>query len=313
MMDNNSLLVLHNLQKNFNHFDEPVYDWQAQCSLGIEIEVKWKHYFPTLWEKYLKNSSYNNLSAENQTALTHECSELEKYLLPKLALTEQSGIQKGQDKYYEFAFPPVKNIYLLNSQINILKKENLIPIGEHCIHITIGNLTANKDSYYLLLMLELLMCSKERIASAFHKENKALSSTWARKGMGGIFVKESRELQYNCSHAIELRTLEINNDTDLLYILKLTSLISDTILNKNRNIKDDNTYFWNNWITKVQTILNEENLIDTNWKKPNLTPEYWHNYIDKLDVLKKKINPLTSLLFSNIEKNISNRPIKFKY
>lgn len=305
-MDNHSLDVLKNLQSNFKHVDKPIENWKSTCSLGIEIEVKWRYYFPQLWEKYLNNSSSPQLSQEKQDSLTQECSLLEKILLPKLALTEQCGIPKGQDKYYEFAFPPVKNIYILNSQLEILKKENLIPNGNHSIHITIGNLTANKDTYYLLLMLELLMCSKERIASAFHKENKALSSTWARKGMGGIFVKEARELEHNCLTAIELRTLEINDQTDILFILKLTSIISDIIYDKSKNIYNPNNILWNEWLDKTQNVLTEENLIDINWKKPNLLPEYWHNYINKFDRLKEKINPLTFNLFSQLQKQQSN-------
>lgn len=287
-MEQNSFKVLHNLISSFNINSEQLlsftHKWQGICPIGIEVEIKWKYFFPSLYDKYLKNTPYNLLPKETQNALTLECNELEKDLIPLLKLTEQCGIEKGQDRYYEFAFPPTKNIFLIYDQVSILQQYKLIPKGIYSIHFTLGELTNTKDTYYLLLILEALMCNKERIKEGFHKENKKISATWAKKGMGGIFLKESHELKHNYKNAIELRTLVLdtknNNDLNINH-LKLISFISDIIYCKQNNIDNhkENIKIWDELISKIDTVLINHNLSTNNWKKPNLNAEEWNIYI----------------------------------
>lgn len=294
-MNNFSKQIIQNLVNTFHTNHDTLsqsHQWFGICPIGIEIEVKWRYYFPELWEKYLQNTKFKDLDIKKQEQLSLECSEIEKTLIPQLKLTEKCGIEKGLDKYYEFAFQPVTDIYLIYDQIHILKDLNLIPPGEHSLHITIGDLGTNKDSYYFLLLLEMLLCSKERIQSAFHSENKSLSSTWARKGMGGLFLKQASELKYGYQKAIEMRTLQLCDNHDVLQVLKVVSQISDIIFNKNHSQLDHKTVVWTTFVKDIQDILSQHKLIDTNWKKPNLTPNYWTDYINNFDSLKEKIIPL---------------------
>lgn len=272
--------------------------WQAQCSIGIEVEVKWRDYFPKLYEKYLKNISYDYLSNKDKIALTNECNLLEQSLLPKLKITENCGIEKGQDKYYEFAFTPVTNIYLVYDQISLLENENLIPKGQHSIHFTIGGLTNTIDTYYLLFLLEMIMSSKERINSGFHKVNPKISSTWAKKGMGGIFLKEGRELKHNYSKAIELRTLLLNNTIDKFNVkyLKIISYLSDIIYTKQQNKLHKHSNLWEQFLKESKILLSHYNLTDKNWKKPNINKNIWLNYIYNFESIKKDMLPIIQAL-----------------
>lgn len=283
--------------------------WQALCPIGIEIEVKWRYYFPQLWNKYLTNTSYKNLDESLQQALTQECCKLEEILLPRLEKTRQCGIEKGQDKYYEFAFNPVTDMYVLTNQVKILQQENLIPPGVHSLHLTVGNLKAIKDVYYLLLLLEMLYCNQERVASAFHQDNSKISSTWARKGMGGVFNKESHELKFDYEQAVELRTLQITEQTDLLKLLCQCSILSDIIYCKMTHQHNVLIKPWNDWLNQTQSLLQAMGLTDTNWKKPNLTPQYWYAYMDAFAQLQETIIPLSEellpFLFDNFNPQIA--------
>lgn len=297
-MDNHGREILNNLRETFIQNQKNLYvsdymQWQSVCPVGIEIEVKWRYYFPQLWDKYLQHTSYKSLAPELQQALSDECTELEKVLYPRLEKTRECGIEKGQDKYYEFAFNPVSDMYLLADQVLLLQKENLIPSGIHSLHLTIGNLKPVKDSYYLLLLLEMLYCDKDRVASAFHQENSKLSGTWARKGMGGIFTKEAHELKYGYEQAIELRTLQITDNTPISKLLCQCSILADTIYQKMNGAENIQVQQWNNWLVEVQNILQQMNLTNSNWKKPNLSPQYWYAYMDAFAQLQEKIIPLS--------------------
>lgn len=288
MMNKIAVQTLNKLKKHFDfHAGTP--EIYAVNSIGVEIEVKWRDYFPTLWEKYLKNSSYQQLSETDKYLLTQECNQLEKILLPKLEQTIQCGIPKGADKYWEFAFNPVTKLNLIIDQIQLLQVNHLIPEGRHSLHLTIGNMKISKDVYYLLLILELLTCDIERIQSGFNKDNAKMSAAWGRKGLGGLFQKEARELKHNCLVAVEMRTLELTSEISIKDLLIITSYYADIIIDKQNNISNSLIPMWNNLLKQIKNILIQNNLADENWKKPNLSPNYWHHYIQSFPLLKEQI------------------------
>lgn len=309
-LDSQAHQILHNLCQHFKQDMPTIQTWQSDITIGIEIEIKWSAYFPQLWEKYLKTSSFKNLSFNDKEALSKECTGLETVLLPKLQATQACGLEKGQDKYYEFAFPPIHNVYLINAMIQSLRAENLIPLGEHSLHLTVGNLPVCKDTYYLLLLLETQACNAQRIASAFHLENASLSATWARKGMGGLFQKEARELKNDASCASEFRTLHLTENTNVIQILKDTSIISQAIIDKRQGIETKEVLAWNRWLEKAKEVLNFYSLADENWKKPNLTPQYWRAYMLHLENIKEMLLPATVLLHQSYHPVLQKIKIK---
>ena len=301
-----SELTIENLTQCFPTLLKRYEPYFAQNPIGLEVEVKWRDYFPGLWNKYLADTPYKMLAPELQKALSEECTELEKSLLPALELTQSCGVPKGADKYWEFAFAPVTNIELVCTQIDILQFHNLIPPGQHSLHMTLGNMRESKDSYYLLLLLELMTCDTKRIMTAFHKENHKLSASWARKGLGGLFVKEERELQHGAKEAIELRTLELTGHYNLYPFLKITSILSDIIINKQKKIPDMRVHAWNEFRHVAESLLKEKGLADENWKKPNLSPHYWQHYVEQFETLKEQLLPLfwQSNIVNQIEENL---------
>lgn len=257
--------------------------------IGVEIEIKWRDYFPQLWEKYLKNSPYSSLSLEKQTELTKECNKEEEILLPKLNKTITCGIPRGSDKYWEFAFNPSYNVSELIDQVETLQKTGLIPKGNHSLHVTLGNMKLTEDAYYLLLLLELHYINEDRIMSAFNKQNQKISASWARKGMGGLFLKDARELAFNSSCAIELRTLELSKNHSIKEVLLKTCFWSEIIIDKQNQITNSKVDIWNQLLFEMKQIVKSYNLTDENWKKPNIDPTVWLSYVNSFSTIKKEI------------------------
>lgn len=277
--------------------------------IGIEIEVKWKSYFPTLWDKYLQNTAYSDLPIHLKKSLNQECDKEELLILPNLNKTVECGIQKGKDKYWEFAFEPVTQINLLDYQLQILQAHKLIPNGEHSLHITIGNMLITQDVYSLLLLLEMISCTSDRIQSGFHQTNPKMSATWAKKGYGGAFQKNANQLKYNTSVATELRTLNLNTKNNHYHLLKITAYLSDIIIDKQNNAYNPLIEQWNSFTHEIKQILISFNLPNKNWKKPNLYPSHWLTYIQNYQHIKHLIIPKFEQYFpilSSITNNQKN-------
>lgn len=284
--------ILSNLTSHFRpsiHLMSAQSAWSAECPIGIEVEVKWRDYFPQLWDEYLADTPYQQLPHEKQLELTARCAALEEFLLPRLNAVTACGIEKGADKYWEFAFPPVTDIYILADQVNTLKAEGLIPGGSHSLHVTVGGLHASRDSYYMLLLLEMLSCDANRIASAYHATNSKLSATWARKGFGGIYQKDAGDLQYGFSQAIELRTLALSSQFDITELLQTISVISDTINCIKQGGESEITLAWRGFVSQAQQVLGMYGLDDTNWKKPNMAQDYWDLYINNFESIRGRV------------------------
>jgi hypothetical protein len=265
---------------------------KGKTSIGIEIEVKWRYYFPQLWEQYMSNCSYEDLLPDERDDLTNRCVAIENVLRPKLRATAECGLPSGADKYWEFAFDPVTDVTLLDTQVQILRHHQLIPDGKHSLHITIGNLRITKDVYVLLLLLETLGCNPERIESGFNKKfPEGLSLTWAKKGNGGLYPKELEDLKHGATRAVELRTLEFDTENDnLLEMLKIASVVGDIIYDKQHGHPNPNIAMWDEYVRESTKILKMFQLSDTNWNKPSTSPDTWKMYM-------KQFNKMRPLLF----------------
>lgn len=296
--------VVENLIKEFGVEYTPTPSFYLNNPIGIEIEVKWRDYFPHLWEKYLKDCAYLDLSLEKQKQLTNECNKEEELLLPKLNKTIICGIPRGSDKYWEFAFQPTYNVSEIIEQVEILQQMSLIPKGNHSLHITLGNMKLTEDAYYLLLLLEVSYINEDRIMSAFNKQNQKISASWARKGMGGLFLKEARELAFNTSCAIELRTLELSKNNNIKEILLKACFWSEIIIDKQNQIPNSKINLWNQLLFEMKQIIKSYKLTDENWKKPNIDPIVWFSYVNCFSQIKQKILTLESKIdYTSSQKN----------
>jgi len=266
---------------NSSHFDTAV----SSVSIGIEIEVKFKYYFPEIHKKYFTNlKDYLALDYSEKTKIKLEIAEAEKELQEKLEKTIECGIPHGLDKYWEFAFNPAYDISLICKQVDILNQLNLIPKGKHSLHINLGDVKLTPKMYWILMTLELLYCSKERISSGFSKTVNYMSASWAKKGDGGILIKNYNDLQ-DSEQGVELRTLQFNGDAKKLYEILNTLCF---FLNNGDNI-----------ISVLKKETKNVGLPNSNFGKPHLNPDVWQKYIENFDqlstIIKKQFYGNTSI------------------
>ncbi len=274
--------TIKNLQKLINKEYEEKESLISKYTIGAEIEVKFKYYFPEIFQEYFKDKNWFSYSDEEKKIITDKIDEEEKVIRPLLEATVEAGIPKGLDKYWEFSFNPVNNMTLLYYQIELLKLGNLIPKGEHSFHLTIGGIKPNKNMYHILMILQLLFMKKERILSGYNFE-KHLNTTWAKKGRAGILIKNHNDL-INAEDGTEFRTLCIYDDTDVYFLLKT---LHNLLNNK-----------FDSLISKVITNMSEYNLPDKNWENIHKNVDLWKRYDDNFDDL----SSYTKSIFNEIIK-----------
>lgn len=260
-----------NLEREFDCESFSHGELKSPFSIGIEVEVKFKYFFPEIHKKYFTNfKDYLKLEYSEKTAIKAEISSQEKELLEKLHKTVDCGIPHGLDRYWEFAINPAYDISLLCKQVDILNRSGLIPRGLHSLHINIGDVKPTPRMYWVLMALELIFCNKERIKSGFSDNFHYISASWAKKGDGGILVKNYTDLK-DSAFGIELRTLQFSGDSHELYhILKTLCFFlseGDDIL---KSLKRESLSL---------------GLPNSNFGKPHTNPEVWKKYIEHFDYL----------------------------
>ncbi len=277
--------VINNLIKEFKVVNYDKCDEEINCpySIGIEIEVKFKYYFPELYNQYFKNNYYNE-NIEERAEIDKIIYIYEKCLLDKLEKTIDCGIPKGNDRYWEFSFNPVYNLQLIINIINLLKQVDLIPNGQHSLHINIGDFELKKDIYWVLLILEVCFIDKNRIINGLKNDvNYLTPNTWAKKGVGGIMAKNNYLLK-DTNVGVELRTLYIDDTTDIVKLFKTLNYFLVKIKT------DENIEILN----EIKEYCINCGLEDINWGKPHLNKKYWDDYIDNFDKIsifvKDKLN-----------------------
>ncbi len=282
--DERARRTITNLEKEFNIKTQ--YRKELYCqkfTIGIEIEVKFKYYFPDLYKQYFEGGKWKTLPYEDQCLINKEIDIFEESTLNKLQKTIECGIPKGKDKYWEFAFNPVNDLSLLIKQIDILKAIDLIPPGRHSLHITIGGPSwysvkeTRPLTFYALMILELLFSDRERVADGFGPD-KVSNATWAKKGMGGILEKNEYELEDNIV-GFEFRSLILKDDTNLEDLFGMLIFI----MTDPRGIK---------LIEEIKKRMLLIGLPDVNWKRPAIKPEIWNLYIEKFDELSSELKSL---------------------
>lgn len=107
--------------------------------------------------------------------------------------------------------------------------------------------------------------------------------------MGGIFEKTADDLKYGYTQAIELRTLALNGSSSCLDLLQTASVCADTLYDLKCNHETQATRAWQQFVAAATTILNRYGLSDENWKKPNISREYWDTYIAEFESIRGQV------------------------
>jgi hypothetical protein len=273
--------ALNVLEKVSEHFNTDLTRYtpiESNYSVGIETEIKFKYYYPELYERYFKGGRWKEYIPEQKNAINEivTYTETEKGILSKLEKTKELGIKKGNDCYWEFALDPVTDLSLILTQLQLLIDLNLLPNGQHSLHITIGNMNKTVDSYWLLFICEMLFSSQKRLSSGINKEKRA---TYFRKGESGLLVKRWRLVE--CKTAIEFRSVGLFIENSKI------SITHEKLSYLNRLLNDSE--FQTNEINKCKNILNDIGLPNENWKNYKDNPEIWDKYYDSYETIKEKL------------------------
>lgn len=263
-------------------------------TIGAEVEVRWRSYFPHLWRKYFLNGrrSYEQLSDYEKQKLTEECSRLEEGLLRNLQAIEKIGVPRGNDRYWEFAFLPVHHPATLIREISTLRGSHMIPErNRHSLHITIGGLPQSKDTGFLLMLLELLgYTSPERIKAGSVADRVA---TWDRKGRAGQRPRDPSVLLLGKTEGVEFRTLELPKDgSDVAQLIYTAWFFAESIR------RPDMHWVWDEIVTELKSVGARYNFdVEYNWGKGYQNVDLWHRFADtlpKMDVstLKSKVQEI---------------------
>lgn len=258
-----------NLQKLVNKNFEEKEPLVSKYTIGAEIEVKFKYYFPHLFKEYFENKKWYEYSQEDRDLISAKITQEEKDILPLLEATVKAGIPRGFDKYWEFSFNPVNDMTLLYYQVELLKLGKLIPEGEHSLHLSIGGLDTDKKIYHILMILQFLFLKKERITVGYDSKKQS-NSTWAKKGRAGILKKNQYDLIAE-EKGVELRTLCLYPETDMYSMLKVLHFM----------LHNDCYDLINPILFKMEQL----NLPNKNWENFSKHPEIWERYLENFDEL----------------------------
>lgn len=150
-------------------------------TIGIEIEVGWSAYFPQEFAKWFENGNrtYRDFSRVEREAFDMICEKLDKHMLPQLEKSSQElGLSRGKDPYWEFVFPPVFDIEATLDGIKILEQRKLFPLGmPHSLHITIADIIPDIHSAKLATWLEIIArVTSKRLRQGVHVQDSSFSA-----------------------------------------------------------------------------------------------------------------------------------------
>ena len=267
-----ALITLDRVAKHFGQELKRFEPIECNTSIGIEIEITFKHFFPEISEKYFKDRTWNSYSVEERELIDEEITIIENRIGVKhrLEKTLELGIKKGYDCYWEFALDPVTDLSIILTQLQLLQDLDLLPDGEHSLHMTIANLGNNQETYWIFFLAEMLFSSKKRLETGFDKESR---KTYFRKGTAGLLLKRWRLV--DCKEAIEFRSLElVIKKGDLSITHKKLEYICK-ILNESE--------FRDSELERCKTLFNVLNMPNKNWGNYKDNPEIWDSFSNNYD------------------------------
>lgn len=175
--------------------------------IGLEIEVPFRFYFPVIYGDFLTTEPYSQFSESKVKAFNERISLEEPFVVEKLtAFSNEYGLKRGRDKYWEFVFPPEDST--INHKTIILKMVDLKLLPSNIptsLHITLSGVSKIR-AFAILFFLELKFVDSERILSGFGEGHDRLA--WNRKGVAGVTTKYGISLMFD-DIAFELRTLMV--------------------------------------------------------------------------------------------------------
>ena len=269
-------------------------------SFGIEVEVPWSSYFPTLWKQFgLDRRRVCDLDPGELTSLSCQCANLEAELRPLLNRTVACGVPRGNDRYWEFSLRPVHDVDLLLEQVRLLGAAGVLPRDRgHSLHVTIGGLPRIPAVYYLAMVLEAHFVAPGRIESGVIQSLSRIHTGWARKGHAGILEKRSSELEGAAQVAVELRMLQLPQTQEafgeLLHAVQWGARAIDQWVRRSRGETHDEgmAAAWACFQHDAKRVLAENGLPDRLWSTGRNTDtqlSLWLRFCEALPAIKASL------------------------
>lgn len=279
-MSNFNKEAIANLDRVAKHFGKELTIYEpilCDYSIGIEVEIKFRDFFPELFEKYFKDRTWDTYSPCEQATISDEITVEEERLEIKERLEKitELGIKKGRDCYWEFALDPVTDLSIILTQLDLLSQLEVLPEGAHSLHVTIGNLKSNEETYWIFAFCELMFSSAERISSGFDLRKRM---TFFKKGRAGLVVKRWRLV--GCDSAVEFRSLELVVDGEL-------SVTHDKLVFLNKLLTSKP--FRDEAISRAKGTFKDLDLPNENWGSYSDNPEVWDRYANNYEVIKQML------------------------
>jgi hypothetical protein len=291
-MNDHALLVLRKLEARFSVPPLSVRGRSAGVPLGLEVEVRYHAYFPSIYDRYLRNSAYAELSVADQAALTEETTAAERRLLPILESTVACGIPRGADRYWEFALPPATDPALIAGMLVVLRHAGAIPEGyRHSLQITLGGLPATPAVSMLLMALELFHGRPARVQEASMTFTHTSGRRWEKKGQGGVHQKAARDLVGGFNVASELRSLELPDSESGIEDLLMDVAAAAEIIQRMNHHDAAATRIWQSFASGAGAALAAHGLPGGIWRKPHHDPATWMHYSESFNTLRDELAP----------------------
>lgn len=233
---------------------------------------------------------FPDIDPDRLQQITDECTIREATLLPKLRKTVSCGINRGNDRYWEFALDPVFDVALISTQVEILKESGLIPGDTNSLHITLGDIKTSRYVYYIAMVMEALSCTPERITTAFPNGVSTSAKGWARKGYAGVYQKRGTyDMQYGYYYGAEIRLAQVPGTVaELHQMLDIAQRMAVQVDMIQRGVMSSK-YWFDTFISHLASILHRAGLPDSNWRNPHMNPDVWEVFVEALPSMKQPV------------------------
>lgn len=252
---------------------EPVSIGTSPLTIGIEIEMTWRHAFPevaTEWPAPNELKSDSKEYAEFSAAYDKN----DTLLMPILEKIQPVIPRVGKDAYWEFSFLPTRNLTITSEEIALLYEATILRDNfDYSLHMTVAGIDNERDAFAFLCGLEQVKgTTPKRIREGINTKKGA----WSRKGLGGIMKRRPNELLGDDETGYEFRTLTCQSQEQITSVLRRAGELAQLF-------SDEDTTTWKTYRSIIETTLSEQGLELKAWDRPKRNPTPWLTYIKLLE------------------------------
>ncbi len=293
-------------------------------TIGCEVEVKWSSLFPEVAERFFGApnkygqfaTSYHDLSPDLKTELDEICKEKDAVMIPRFQATKQAGIPKGNDAYWEFANSPAYSNRTLSAEVEILRDQGFIPRGyDHSLHITLGDISSKGGGVALILCgLELMYANPDRLEAATIPNRYGGATAWSRRGNDGLRDRHVNDLSLGSECASELRTLSVNDQSDISSIFLSAQIFGALLAEYRKNLTNNPSECrgrnsWSRFRLLARQAIESAGLPVKSWGVPHRNKDKWTRWADFISLREDESSVAYELIkeFQDLEKVTNDR------